>query len=334
MKFIRRIYNAMHRNRSAQFQALMRNMSLSSDDLKALHDEYLRDILSYAVRHVPHYKPLAAEFERAAPLLPAEELLMMFPVLTREELRNNPEQHESDERESIPCYHNGTGGSTGEPLRFWSDYAYKSLGQAALMRSFAMMGCPPDEEVLWFWLGSLKSAFKESLQAILRPICSGKRLIDVRHIAGNDFPEIVNLVNRRKIRFLYGYVSAICFLAQWMLRNNRTMPSVQGIMTTAEFLSPEQRRVIENAFGTRVYSQYGSREVTGIATECSHDGMHLFPDMMHIEVEQGEGNSRGPLLLTSLHNSLDAPYPLSQWRRGRIAGWEMRLRPFVAADET
>jgi phenylacetate-CoA ligase len=59
---------------------------------------------------------------------------------------------------------------------------------------------------------------------------------------------------------------------------------------------------MQQAFGCRVFNQYGCREVPNIAWECRHGGMHVMSDLVHLESHHSDGEDR--LLVTSLTNRL------------------------------
>ncbi len=75
-----------------------------------------------------------------------------------------------------------------------------------------------------------------------------------------------------------------------------------GVYSTAEVLTDSQRQRMQQAFGCKVFNQYGSREIPNIACECSHGNMHVFTDMVYLESVPLEGENR--LLVTSLTNRL------------------------------
>jgi phenylacetate-CoA ligase len=80
-------------------------------------------------------------------------------------------------------------------------------------------------------------------------------------------------------------------------------PPLKGVFTTAERLFPQQRELLEDVFGCRVYDCYGSSEVQNIATECSHGSIHVNTDFVVVEVDRSEtAAGPAPLLVTSLKN--------------------------------
>jgi phenylacetate-CoA ligase len=75
-----------------------------------------------------------------------------------------------------------------------------------------------------------------------------------------------------------------------------------GVYSTAEVLDDSQRRRMQQAFGCRVFNQYGSREIPNIACECRLGNLHVFTDMVALESVPRENENR--LLVTSLTNRL------------------------------
>lgn len=83
--------------------------------------------------------------------------------------------------------------------------------------------------------------------------------------------------------------------------------SLIGVYSTAEMLDDTQRAAMEEAFGCKVFNQYGSREIPNIACECRHGRMHVFTDMVWLESIDGN------LLVTSLTNRL---MPMIRYENG------------------
>ena len=59
---------------------------------------------------------------------------------------------------------------------------------------------------------------------------------------------------------------------------------------------------MEQAFGCKVFNQYGSREIPNIACECRHGNQHIFTDMVYLEPVKLDNEDR--LIVTSLTNRL------------------------------
>jgi phenylacetate-CoA ligase len=91
----------------------------------------------------------------------------------------------------------------------------------------------------------------------------------------------------------------------------------KGIIVTAAVLSENVREYIENILRTRIYNQYGSREVGVIACECpKQDGLHIFDFFQYVEVIDPDYSGNGEIIVTNLRNY---SMPLIRYRIGDTA---------------
>ena len=83
---------------------------------------------------------------------------------------------------------------------------------------------------------------------------------------------------------LQGYASVLAEVARVVIDQRMPMPqTLIGVYSTAEVLDDSQRQLMQQAFGCKVFNQYGSREIPNIACECRHGNMHVFTDMVYLE---------------------------------------------------
>jgi phenylacetate-CoA ligase len=93
-----------------------------------------------------------------------------------------------------------------------------------------------------------------------------------------------------------------------------------GIIATAMVLHAWQRRVIEEVLGCRVTNRYGCEEVSLIACECEHQGLHINADSVLVEVLRDGRPARpgeaGNVVVTDLTNRA---MPLIRYQVGDVA---------------
>ncbi|PYX91931.1 MAG: hypothetical protein DMG67_08515, partial [Acidobacteria bacterium] len=78
-----------------------------------------------------------------------------------------------------------------------------------------------------------------------------------------------------------------------------------SVICTAEPLSTDQRRLIEQTLGCPAFEMYGSREFGMIAADCEHGNLHLNPAAAHVEfvpVPGAEVDGLCELVVTDLLN--------------------------------
>ena len=119
--------------------------------------------------------------------------------------------------------------------------------------------------------------------------------------------EIVEQLNEVQPAMFAGYASALGLLAQEQLEGRLNIhPAI--VISSAEPLSPENRSLIQEAFGVPPRNNYGCSEGGVMGYECNHGHMHLNADWillepvdsMHNPVPPGRLSDR--TLITNLSN--------------------------------
>ncbi len=88
-----------------------------------------------------------------------------------------------------------------------------------------------------------------------------------------------------------------------MVTNNIRPAGIRAVMSSSETLVAEQRLLIEQAFGAKVYNQYGSTECLSIASECEAGSMHINAGLNLVEFEERDWTgSAGAVVVTPLMN--------------------------------
>ena len=72
--------------------------------------------------------------------------------------------------------------------------------------------------------------------------------------------QIFSALGNKAPATLIGYASSIVRLAEWMVAEGKSLPSVRQIWTTSEMLTPEGREAIREAFGFEPREAYASVE--------------------------------------------------------------------------
>lgn len=299
---IERMRHWLHRHRHpiryAQLDTLLHTQALSREALleKQRHD--LADILDFAATQTPYYAETLALF-----LSHALVELGTLPILHKEDIT----QHMDDllacdaDRNEVKIGH--TGGSTGKPLAFWYDDAKHELMRAGMMRSYMLSGWRPGQKILNFWGarqdvvpgGVFGTQFGDAIAA--------EHTIAAYEYTEKQLIEWAHFIQRYRPVLLQGYASVLSEVARAVIETGLSMPkTLLGVYSTAEVLTDNQRQRMEQAFGCKVFNQYGSREIPNIACECRHGNMHVFTDMVMLESVAMQNENR--LLVTSLTNRL------------------------------
>ena len=210
-----------------------------------------------------------------------------------------------------------TSGSTGKPMTFYRSLDQDSWFWALRFRMWRWAGYHPGDPYLTVNLNP-RLAWRKKLQ---------DRLFRCAYLTFNadnlDAERIVETLQRRHIAHLNGFSSSIFVLAQHMLRQGATAPSVSGLTATGDTLFPLYREAIEEAFATRVLDYYGAGgEGVHLASQCPASGSryHIQPENAVLELLDDDGpvgpGETGRIVVTQFHN--DA-MPLVRYALGDLA---------------
>lgn len=201
---------------------------------------------------------------------------------------------------------NTTAGSTGQPGIFlFNDEEWRTV-----LASFAKA-----QE----WSGLEVSLFHRTKRAIVSSTAPTYmsalvgRTIDnflmptLRLDATLQIREITDRLNDWQPEMLVSYASMARILAREQQDGNLSInPKV--VFTSSEVLTNDTRKLIREVWGTEVFNEYASTETATIAAECEYHRLHVFEDLLIVEVVD-ESNKPVPdgefgekLLVTVLFN--------------------------------
>jgi phenylacetate-CoA ligase len=294
-------------------QRLERTQWCSADELRALQRNELRKLLEHAWAHVPHYRRRFDERGLRPGDIRDTADLPKLPLLSRDEATAS-----FDERKSaatpLPEIRKMTSGSTGQPLSFAYDRGSEYWRQATKLRGYAWAGHRPGDKSLHFWGSSAavrKPPLKTKAKAALDHFFRREHYVDCSNQSDEALAKVVEQIRVLSPSAIICYAQAGAALARHVIETrSRDWEDITTI-SAAERLFPADRAVMAEAFGSRIFETYGSREVMLIAAECSaHDGLHVSSENLVVELvvrgNDGERPARpgelGEVVITDLHN--------------------------------
>ena len=300
---IERLRHALHRRRYRlrydHLEHLLTLQALDRAQLLARQQHDVADIVAFAAANTSYYA------ETIGPLLDGSRMpaLSELPILKKGDViqRLDDLLARTADRSQAKIGH--TGGSTGKPLAFWYDDAKHELMRAGMMRSYMLSGWRPGQKILNFW-GARQDVVPGGVFGTrLDDIIAAEHTIAAFEYTEAQLVEWARFIQSYRPVLLQGYASVLSGVARVVIDNRLRMPgTLIGVYSTAEVLDDSQRQQMEQAFGCKVFNQYGSREIPNIACECRLGNMHVFTDMVMLESVPLENENR--LLVTSLTNRL------------------------------
>lgn len=294
--------------------------SWSAERWETWQRERLGVVLHRAATQVPFYRELWEARRRRGDRRPWDELAN-WPILEKQAVRASPGRFIADDCDTRRMFPEHTSGTSGTPLDLWWNRsmvrAWYALFEArwrgwngvsrrdrwAILGGQLVAPVASRRPPFWVWNQSLNQLYMSSY-----------------HLAPDLLPAYLDALRRYRIRYLWGYPSALHELARAALASGRDDLTMDVVLTNAEPVFDYQRHAIEAAFRCPVRDTYGMAEAVAAASECHAGRLHLWPEVGWLEVqsdEGGNGEGEGELIATGL---LNLDMPLIRYRIGD-RGW-------------
>ena len=234
-------------------------------------------IVRYAFENVPFYANFYAESGFNPYSLRSFDDLTKIPIVTKSLLQDTDLNRRS-------CYRRGrvttyTGGSTGEPFKFYSDARQIGVECAHIHHIWKSLGYSQKDLLL-------SVALDESQPPIFYDALRHSLILNIHYpfdLLAQTFKRMPQ--RSRRVRFFRGYPSSF---AEFLSYCERSAPSVlsdlletlEGSFLASEFPTPAFRKTIENVTRRPTVSWYGHSERTILAWEKTrpwiYEPMHSY----------------------------------------------------------
>lgn len=300
---------------SRLYRECLRTQHLAEEELRAGQLRGVRELLRFVWEHNAFYRKRYTEAGLHPDDVRTLEDFARLPLLTKNDIRANPEALVSDGFDRTRLSHRRTGGSTGVPVHvYWSQDAIP-LKDALVRRHDAWAGFLPGERRAALW-GDIQppATVKAKLAAA---VFERTIFLDTLELDEQAMLEFTERIRATGTRLLFGHGHSLYFLAQFLKEKGIRDVRLAGIISSSEMLPPEERRVVEEVFGRIVFDRYGCEEVGLIASECAeHDGLHVAAEGIHVEILDGSEAEPGRIVVTDL---LNRGTPLIRYEIGDLA---------------
>ncbi len=276
------------------------------EKLEELQWRRLKQLLEHAYENVPYYR----EKFKVEGITPADikdrDDFLRVPILTRQDLNENLEKLKAKNFSESQLFPDYSGGSTGEPVRFYKDKEKSEYGHAAAIRHDRWAGWDVGEKIGMLW-GAPRDLPERNIKSWLFNFFLFRRLtLNAFNLNDDLMREYAKKLSEYNPRILIAYANAMHLFAKFIKEEGITGINPVGIITSAETLFPHQRELIEEVFDCKVFNRYGSREFGIMASECSNGGIHVCSEYVYAEfIQAGElakAGKEGDILITDLTN--------------------------------
>jgi phenylacetate-CoA ligase len=301
---------------------LKQSEQFSREELDELQLTKLQRILQHAYSHVPHYRDAFDKVGVHPEEIKSVEDLRWLPLLEKNAVRKRLYFHLfSDNHRKRDMLRIATSGSTGEPLVTYSDRYQLEMRFATTLRALEWTGWRFGDRQARLWHQTLGMRGSQVVRERLDAFFMRRHFVPAFEIAPDTIEGYVARIRRFDPVLVDGYAESLNFLATYVREGGVPGFSPRAIMSSAQSLPENVRDLIEDAFDTRVFDKYGSREFSGIAYTCHASRDHHVMDESYIvellvDGRPAEPGEIGEVVITDLNNF---SVPLIRYRIGDLA---------------
>jgi len=288
-------------------ETLNRTQWRSFFDIEQFQNKRLQQLLVHAYENVPYYHKIFKTVGLKPTDIKNVNDLKKLPILTKDIIRKNlpdliPTNYQKNRL--IPT---ATGGSTGEPMKFYVDVNWQAWNMAAAYRQWSWAGYNLGDKLIYLWSSPHDISFQAELKNKFFNIFHRTLYLDAVQLNEKIMDDYIKIIRDYKPKIINSYASAIYILAQYMDKKGIKDIEPKAILTSCEMLFPYQRKIIERTFGCNVYDYYSGRDTTFQAGECTeHTGYHMAIENAVVELlknnEPVSCGEIGKIVITDLGN--------------------------------
>ncbi|HYG10979.1 MAG TPA: hypothetical protein VD835_13605 [Pyrinomonadaceae bacterium] len=250
----------------------------TTEEQTLYQERLLRRIVEHAYRYVPYYRDLFDSIHLKPDDIRRLSDLNKIPILTKEILHARFKGLEATNsrafRPQVLC----TSGTTGRSIQFLVDRPSNVLEFVYYWRHWNWagyrLGAPFAEfSSVFFLQGDEKSRLASHHQRLTSRLLLNS--LTMSHASVRDY---VGAIRKYRPLFLKGLPSVLYYFSLFLRRQGVADISFKAVFSTGETLVPRYRKLIEEAFGCKVYDSYGHMERTVAISECPHGGLHINRD--------------------------------------------------------
>lgn len=254
--------------------------------LQHLREEKLRKLVQHAYRYVPYYRKLFDDRGLSPTDIRTLDDIARIPISVKKDLQAAGTDSITSSAFPAAALHSSmTSGSSGRPFTIRQEARWVRVRKAMFQRALMGSGYHPGHKAVFLRSSAKRADWWER----------------ARYLSHKQAPdELLAEINRYGPWLLYGWVTPIRQLAEYIQQSGARVVSPRAIVTTAETLDGATRRLIETAFDTRICEILGLTEMGSVAWECTaHSGLHIAEDTAIVESVSSAGGAKR-LIMTNL----------------------------------
>jgi phenylacetate-CoA ligase len=264
----------------------------SPEALAEYRDARVRDVVRDAARTVPFYRRRLADAGVSPEDIGGMDDLAVLPLMTKTDAQEHLSDVGFERTPARDLVIRHTGGTTGAGLNVPSTLDSIRRQEAFYWRFRRWHGIEPKTWCAYFG-GRPTVPAPQRRPPFWRINYGGRQILfSAYHLRPASLGAYLEALGRFRLPWIHGYPSALALLGTHALDEGIELGyRPRWITTGAETLLPEQRAVIERAFGVTPRDRYVMTEGVAAASECERGALHLDDDFAAVELVPTDGGA-------------------------------------------
>jgi len=287
-------------NKYMLLPSLMRNESISLDELIHIQNTKLKRLIHHAYKNVEFYQKTFKRLKIRPEDIRSVEDLKQLPIIDKKVFHQGDMGKFLDKR----CRNRDhlinikTSGTSGTTLSFYIDRKYDQYRKANYLRPYLSNGRKITDTILRFSI--FEKPKKKWFQHIglMREECMD---------SSEDIDKQIRCIQKLHPSIIQGYGATLSLIASKISSENIEITPPRMVFTDSELLTSLMRQKIQAGFKAPIIDVYGTFETDNIAYQCSmKKGYHIAMDSVVLEIVKDGKNVKdgqeGEIVCTVLDN--------------------------------
>ncbi len=275
--------------------------------LERIQEKKLKRLIKHVYETVPYYHSIFRKNKLHLNDIECLDDLAKLPILSREEVRERFDALVSKSYPQKKMRYGCTGGSTGEPINFYTTRENRCWSNAARYLAFRWAGIEIGDKFAQIFGLHLDRPLFQSIKGKIEGKIKRRIAMDAYQMSEKTIEKFVQKMKKAKPKALYGNATSVANLAKYIHDKGTEGFHLKSVVIDSMSLLEHEVKMIERVFGCKVWWNYHNRENGTFASECSeHNGYHLFSQNFVFEfIKEGEkvaSGETGSIVVTDLTN--------------------------------
>lgn len=267
----------------------------------------LKHLIKHAYHTVPYYHEIFQKNNLKPDDIKTSLDLMKLPILSRSEVRERFDALVSKGYPRKKMIYGLSGGSTGEPIRFYTTKENREQYMAARYLFWRWAGFEWGDKFAHVVGSPLDRPFFKSVKGKIEGKTKRRVYLDAFRMTEQTMESFAEKMRRFKPKVVYGYAKSVALLAKFIEDRGISTIRLKSVIVDSESLSEHEIKTIEKVFGCKIWWSYHNRENGIFGAECGqHNAYHLFAQNHVFEfMREGEhvsSGETGSIVITDLTN--------------------------------